>query len=76
MYHINNKNSVWQLYTDFIPVTNDIGKLMGFKRYKKHRFDESKTKIVYYDENKKFFMERRGSLDTHDIKAKYVSFVM
>lgn len=24
MYHINNKNSVWQLYTDFIPVTNDM----------------------------------------------------
>ena len=71
----NDRTPNWQLCTDFIPVTDDFGNLSGFKRYKKHRFHNG-TRVVFYDENKKFFLERRAILSFGDVKYKYSQHII
>ena len=63
------------MLTDYIVVYNDYGFPIGFKRYKKHRFDENKTKIVFFDENKKPFLDRKGYLTSNEVKEKYTQFI-
>ena len=74
----NNKQrtSNWIWITDFIPLTSDNGRLEGFKRYKKHRFNENKTRVVFFDGEKNIFFSTRGCLTSKDVEYKYSRYAL
>ena len=65
----------WQWITDYIPcMDEEDNHLVGFKRYKEHRFNKDKTKIVFFDENKKPLIDRCGYLPSSEIKTIYNAY--